>query len=468
MKNIFNAGLLTLLLIFGSTSCSQFVDGYEVSPNSPVESNPALLTTVIEVATFAHFSGEFGRLGGLMTQQIIGVQFQLKDRGNYVILEGDNTNEWASHYSVMNDCNILIAEAGDANPYYRGIGRTLKAMNLMLTTDVWGDVPNTQATLGFSGEEFWHPMYDEQQAIYNDIQRLLTDAITDFNKAAGDNLVLPAGDDLIFNGNAANWIITANILKARAYNHLSKRDAMGSADNALDAIDAAIAAGMMDPSTDCNGVYPGDGNSLNQWYAFQTTRADYIKMSESFVNLLSSINDPRLPFYAATDLNGGISGTPLGSEDVTTSNIGSYFASPTSPTPMVTYVEAKFIEAEAALRANDAQRAADAHNDAILAHVKLVTGADAPADYVMDQASETAASITLEKIMTHKYVAGFTQFEVWNDWRRTNIPSLMPNPNGDVSEIPRRLPTPQTERLYNNNAPNPSITDITLPVWWDE
>ncbi len=466
MKNYIKTGLLAILLAVGGYSCSNYVDGYEVSPNDPQQSNPALLTTVIEVATFSHYSGQFARYAAMMTQHCMGVQAQYEDIANYNIREGDNVNEWASHYSAINDCNTLIDLAGDANPHYRGIGRVLKAMNLAITTDLWGDVPNRQAALGLQGEAFYNPVYDNQESIYLDMQNLLDNALVDFANA--NNVVLPGSDDLIFGGDISNWIITAHVLKARYANRLSKKDAAGSATAALGHIDAAIAAGMTGPSSDCNAIFPGDGNSLNQWYAFEANRADYIQMGEGFINLLLNINDPRLPFYATPDSGGVIyRGTPLGSIDATTSDVGAYFASPTSNAPMVTFVEAKFIEAEAAFRAGQLPRAAQAHNDAIKAHILQVTGAPADVAYEIAQASETAGSISLEKIMTHKYVALFTQFEVYNDWRRTNIPALTPNPNGETTAIPRRLPTPQTERLYNENAPNPVISDITLPVWWD-
>lgn len=468
MKNICQAGILTILLLLSSASCSKFVDGYEISPNSPTETTPALLTTVIEVATFSHYSGQFARFAAIMTQQCAGTQAQYEDIANYSILEGDNNNEWNSHYSAITDCNILIDQAGDENPYYRGIGKVLKALNLAITTDLWGDVPNREAGKGLDGEAYFNPAYDTQESIYRDIQTLLSDALTDLAKPADANTILPDLDDLIFNGDAGKWIIAAHILQARYENHLSKRDPAGSATRALAALDAAKAAGLAGPDSDCNAIFPGDGNSLNQWYAFQNNRGNYIKMAEGFVNLLNSIDDPRLAFYAAPDAAGGISGTPLGSIITTTSDVGEYFASPESPAPLATYVEAKFIEAEAAFRAGQKLRAAEAHNEAIKTHIREVTGADAPASYIASQASETESTITLEKIMTHKYVALFTQFEVYNDWRRTNIPALTPNPNGQVSGIPRRLPTPQTERLYNTNAPDPAISNILEPVWWDQ
>ena len=468
MKNIFPAGILTGLLLFGSASCSKFVDGYEVSPNSPVETTPALLTTVIEVSTFSHFTGQFARFAAIMTQQCAGTQAQYEDIANYSVLEGDNNNEWNSHYSAITDCNILIEKAGEANPYYRGIGKVLKAMNLAITTDLWGDIPNREAGKGIQGEAFFNPAYDPQEMVYQDIQALLTEALADLAKDAESNTLLPALDDLIFNGDVGKWIITAHILKARYENHLSKRDPAGSATRALAALDAAKAAGLAGPGTDCNAIFPGDGNSLNQWYGFEVSRGDYIKMAEGFVELLKSIDDPRLAFYAAPDASGGISGTPLGSTTTTTSDVGEFFALPDAPSPLVTYVEAKFIEAEAAFRANDKARAAAAHNEAIKTHIQQVTGAAPSAAYLASQASETDATITLEKIMTHKYVALFTQFEVYNDWRRTNFPALLPNPNGLVAGIPRRLPTTQEERLYNTSAPKPPISNVLQPVWWDE
>jgi hypothetical protein len=60
----------------------------------------------------------------------------------------------------------------------------------------------------------------------------------------------------------------------------------------------------------------------------------------------------------------------------------------------------------------------------------------------------------------------FGQVEAYADWRRTNLPALTPNASGVIPSIPRRLPTVIDERLYNKNAV--VISDITLPVWWDQ
>ena len=86
--------------------------------------------------------------------------------------------------------------------------------------------------------------------------------------------------------------------------------------------------------------------------------------------------------------------------------------------------------------------------------------------YEAANASETSGTISMDKIMTQKYIAMFSQLEVWTDWRRTDLPALSPNPDGLVDGIPRRFPTCIDERLYNSNAQ--VISDILRPVWFEE
>jgi hypothetical protein len=291
---------------------------------------------------------------------------------------------------------------------------------------------------------------------------LLDEAIADLSAAEADNLNLPGDDDFIHGGDASKWIKTAYILKARYHLRLTKKNATTASANALN--DLAL-AGLVGTTDDANGHYGLNGNEFNQWYAFNIERQNYHKMAAFFIDMLVSSNDPRLPFFATLDNNSTYSGTPNGSVDISTSDVGPYFASQNSDAPLVTYVEAKFIEAEARFRTGDLGGAASAHNDAIIASLTQVTGTADPT-YVTANASETAGTITLEKIMTQKYIALFTQVETYADWRRTNIPALTPNPDGVISAIPRRLPTALDERVTNTNAI--VVGDITQPVWWDE
>lgn len=451
--------LLILPMLLFATSCEKFIEDYDVSPNSPAEVTPSLLLTMTEVAIFAQYNGQLARNAGIYTQQIQGTDFQMIDVANYILLEGDNVNEWVSIYTdILMESQTLIDMSGE-NPHYRGIAKVLKTMGLALATDLWGDIPNREALGGLEGEGNFNPSYDAQEVVYGDMMDLLDDAIADLSAAPEDNVLLPGGDDLIFGGDVAMWVKAAYTLKARLIMHLSERGS--SMQEVLD----ALAMGISANSEDMMAVYGTNGNELNNWYAFENSRGGYIHMHEYFIDLLKEIDDPRLEFYAAPDENGEYSGTPLASADQSTSPVGPYLATANQPLTLISYEEALFLKAEALFRQGNADDAATAHNDAIKASIEKVTGAPAPADYVTAQASEDGSTITLEKIMTHKYVALFGMVEVYNDWRRTGVPALTPNPDGVVNGIPLRYPTTLDERVNNQNAT--VVQDILTPVWWD-
>ena len=456
--------ILILVAILSITyGCKKYTEGFEVSPNSPSQVTPSLLLSHCELAVMVHYTGQLARVPSILMQQSAGTDFQFIDVASYLIQEGDNVNEWNSIYADgLSSLKRLIEVSGDANPHYRGIAKVIKAMELGLATDIWGDVPNSEALLGESGAAFYNPHFDTQQSIIADIQSILSSAIVDLDPAKS-NILIPGSDDFIHGGDVAKWTKTAWMLKARYANRLSKRDANGSATDALSYI---ASAGLTGSADDAHAVFGTNGNELNQWYSFNLTRSNYMKMGKYLMELLKSTSDPRLSFYATTDEDGNYTGTAPDSTNTNTSNLGAYYGSSASPLPLVTYAEMKFIEAEANLRLSNAQAAADAHNAAVIASVEKVTGATIDSVYLIAQASETSGTITLEKIMTQKYVAMFTQVEVWSDWRRTNFPTLTPNPDGVVNSIPRRFVTSFDERISNVNAI--IVTDILLPVWWDE
>jgi hypothetical protein len=448
---------LMLLVLMMTSSCKQFVEGYDVSPNSPVDVPITLLLPTVQVSIFSTYTGNLARLTAVLMKQQKGKQFQYEEFEKYDIDESKIDNEWWSLYDgALINAQLLIDKAGNANPYYRGMGRVLKAMALGIATDYWGDVPNAEALQGLKGPDGFNPTHDAQEIVIQDIQKLLDDAITDFKATAAQNTLLPAANDYIYNGNAGKWLATAYVIKARYANRLSKRNATSSATQALGFLNQAYAAGFSANTADAMARFGEAGNEWNQWYAFNLRRAGYMTMNGFFVDMLKGTNDPRLDFYSTKTSAG---------QHTEASIIGTFCNTKTGSLPLVTYAEAKFIEAEAQLRAGDKAKAAAAHNAAVKANILKVTGA-ANATYEAANAVETEATITLQKVMTQKYIAMFSQPEVWSDWRRTNFPTMTPNANAKVNGIPRRFPTAQSERLYNTKAV--VFSNILEPIWWDK
>jgi hypothetical protein len=453
--------VFTLIVV----SCSKFVEGYDVSPNSPTDVSIPLLLSSTEMGLETSYTGTLARTSSIFVQQMAGVQFQMLDIASYTLREGDNINDWNNIYDlVLQPCNDIIRRAGTENPYYAGIAKVIKAMALGIATDFWGDVPAREAGTGIWDGNLT-PKFDTQSDVIVYIQELLADALTNFSASEADNIIIPGADDIMLQGDIAIWENVTKILQARYANRLSKRDAQGSATRAINFLQG------VDNIGDLMAVYGEASNESNQWFAFENTRADYLKTGEFMVNLLQTNNDPRLEFYVAPNASDEYVGASANttSPDLTASPIGPYIASATAPIPLVTYTEALFIRAEANFRLNNLADAASDYNDAVLSSVLTVTQEDAPPAFVTNFASETAGTITLRKIMEQKYLALFINVEAWSDWRRTGFPILTPNPNGGNggTAIPRRFPTVQEERNYNGqNAV--IVQDIYAPVWWDQ
>lgn len=449
-------------LAFGLYSCDSFVEGYDKSPNSPTEVTPAMLLSASQIGLQVSYTSGIIRTSSVLVQQISGVKDQMLDAATYSIREGDNVNEWNTIYNnVVQPANDIIANHETQSPHYAGMAKVIKAMGLGLATTTWGDVPATEAGLGIVAG-IMTPKFDNQQQVYAYIISLLNEADILLSKTA--NVSTPATDDFFYGGDVAKWKNLIVWLKARYENHLSKRDPAGSATKVLALLGSTVTS--VRDLGNLEAKYGEGGSEMNQWYAFENSRADYIKAGEKLVNLLKSKNDPRLPFYFNKKENADFLGSPVDAplEPLSAlSVVGPYIAGKTSSIPIVTYAEALFIQAEAALRANNKILAASAFNAAVSAAVMQVTGASASAAYITAEASETQASITLEKIMTQKYMAMFINIEAWTDYRRTSFPLLIANTNGDVAGIPQRFPTVIDERKYNPKAT--VVSDILKKIW---
>ncbi len=469
--------LLSTVLLISISGCEKYVSQDDVDPNGPTHASLQTLLPVVEVSIFANYTGAMARTSGSWVQHFTGTQFQSQEYSDYSLTENDVQNDWTTLYNagLVNANEVIARGAAERAPYYKGIGEVCKAMILGIATDFWGDIPNREAGLGADNLT---PHFDSQASVIADIQTLLTDAILNLETTAAANAIFPGADDLIHGGDNEAWVKTAWILKARYHNRLSKRDPAGSAADALADIDAAITFGLGSNDDDANTIFDGAAN-VNTWIDFNQQRADYIHAGKTLVDYMIGHNDPRIPFYFTEDQSASYSGTATGDVDITTSNIGTFYSgvdpSDATPLPLVTFVEAKFIEAEAALRAGNTARAQTAFTDALTNSMARYTGIDAPsvASYLATYGTlSTDADTAYMQIMSEKWVVMYTQPEAWSDWRRTvtsahpdGIPALLPSPSGVIPTIPVRYPTEQNERLYNPNAV--IISNLTTKVWWD-
>ena len=249
------SGLAIALLSL--SSCQHELDTFNDNPNNPTQlSTPTTLLTSAEVGTISNSTGNLPRTLSLFTQHTNGNAFQSLDYTNYFITETDNETDWSNIYQAGLSLNQIITQFGDKNPYYDGMARVLMAMNIGYATDVWGDVPFTEA---FKGVNNFSPKYDTQQEVISQIQSYLDKAIVDFAKPVSANKNLPSNNDIFYGGDISKWTKLAYAIKARYALRLSKVDAT-AAQKALDYSQKALASN----SDNLMATFDG-GNNQNLW-----------------------------------------------------------------------------------------------------------------------------------------------------------------------------------------------------------
>ncbi len=447
--------VISALFIALACSCEKWIDpSLNVDPNNPPDVAMPQLVAPIEANLAYITGGELARWDCVWMQQIAGIQSQSANNDIYTLGESDATNAWSYNlYSPgMISTKILIDKATESNsPHYAGIGKILMAYHLGVTTDHWGDIPYSDAFKGLNSE--FQPKYDTQQVIYTTIFKLLDEAITDLGSSS--SVFSPGSEDLIFGGDLDKWVKTAYAMKARYNMHLAKINGSTAYSNAL----AAIANAFTSNEDDFKLVFGPAYNNSNPIYQSEQERPGYYSASATYMNMLSSVNDPRKEVYFD-----GTFGSKPGEPDANAAVIGSAYASSESPVYLISYAELKFIEAEARFNFNASDPlAVNAYNDGLKASLER----EGVYDETWFNANKiTIADISLEKIMNQKYLSSFLQVEAWSDWRRTGFPSLAIATGAVIPGIPRRLPYPDSERLYNGGNMPQGLTLLSR-IWWD-
>jgi hypothetical protein len=421
-------------------SCSnEWLEDYTLDPARPSDVSMTVLLPSAQTS-FAMVQGDgLARLSSVFMQQMTGTDRQALAHNRYAqIGEADFDGIWTDNgYSGgMYDLKLIIDKAGDASPHYAGVAKIMMAMYLGLFTDTWGDIPYSEA---LKGSDNLNPQYETQENIYKTIISLLDEGVK--NVSEPSSAVAVGSEDIIYNGDMTNWAKLGHSLKARYLNHLSKKSSYDPA-----AILDAVSKGFESNADNASIRFLTPPNT-NPWYQFNSQREGYISQFGIMYDMMESSNDPRIAFYRSEDsLN-----MP-------------YYGSQTSLLDIMTYAELKFIEAE--VKQKQGSGAETALNEAVAANMAILgVGGDDATAYI----DALPASPTLKDVMNEKYVAMFSHIEAWTDWRRTGFPELSVYPGAQLDEIPRRLPYPQDERLYNANFINLSGAEaFTQRLWWDQ
>lgn len=498
--------VLALMLVFGLNACDKGFEEVNVNPVQPSSLNPVYLFSNAQLSS--GFTNHTINYDMAIVQQVMNPFAGVLAGGNVNILNADQAvGMWNQYYNevVKRLVDVLntTRDLPDRSNLYH-MARIWHAHTFMVLTDTYGDIPYSEAGLGYLSGNFF-PVYDEQSVIYQNILNTLAESVEALN-ASGR---VETGD-LFYRGEIAKWKKLGNSLLLRAAMRLVKADPAKAQQFAVKAIDGGLMTGNDD---NCLMSYSTTFNSPYAGYTNGSEKAN-IYLSQPFVNYLKSTADPRLKSISVKYGNPGAEpaattqntnpadqvGMPFGYDNLTISSApgfpgtaGSGYAysqinratigNITAPVFFVTYAQTSFLHAEAIVRGWVPGNAQTVYKAGVKAALEQMaqhhTGAAVPeADvtaYLNSRSLETGKE--LEEINTQYWINSFFNGpEAWANFRRSGFPKLIPNPYPGKSikgDFIKRLVYPIVEANVNTENYRTAVSrigadDLDTRVWWDK
>lgn len=506
-------GLLASPIAF--VSCSEnILDEVNANPNNPVDVNAKfILADVITKTAFSNVGGDINTYLASYVEHEVGTHNQLwnaEARQSQPSLSSTFNNPWGSIYETLRNAKIVIAkcstdgfEAG--NNTTLGIAQVLAAYNLALLTDMFGDVPYSEAFDPYGNKT---PKLDKQEDLYKEVFSLLDQAIVNLPKGDKAGTGAVGGHDLLYKGAVSKWVMLAHGLKARYEMRLLKVSTNKTAtlNSVLDNVAKSFQSAADEAAFNVYGA-----QNLNPLFDFQWSR-DGLAASRSIGDKLIERNDPRLNrnfTNPAWEQVGDIASNPAVYNLLAPNGLNeqlqyyyltsTFMFSQTASTQLLSYHELLFLKAEAMQRlgAGSADVAA-VLEEAIIAGVRnseksIEAAFTAPTVLNYGGITETTANISdadvrdyfttsvmplftnapLKEIANQKYLAFFgasgESTEMYNDIRRWKALGedliVLKNPH----KFPIRLPYGSSETTTNPNVKD-AFGDgqyvYSENVWW--
>ena len=380
---------------------------------------------------------------------------------------------------------------------YTNIARIMKVYTFQKLTDNHGDIPYSEAGLGYL-ENFFTPVYDTQESIYADMLNELSEAIPalDASKKTYNS------SDSYYSGDIVQWKKLGYSLMLR----LGMRMQKVNATLASQWVNTAIAGGVFTSNLDNQVFHHAADAIMNTINYSMMSNFNRFRVTDTYVDMLSNTGDPRLELFCENfdkpdegpkliwGVPNGLDGTtfeylannPLGLTWAECAFFNRTIMDPlNAPSIDLNYSEVLFIQAEAVLRgwiSGDATALYEAGVTASMTMWDIYSGITVPTTgEIQTYLTANPFDDTYEMIGNQMYLTNYRSYmEAFANWRRTGFPVLTPvnyptNVTGGV--IPRRCPLDGYNAISTGVALNQVNYDAmvarqgpdsyTTRVWWD-
>lgn len=471
--------LLSAVLI-GMSACTDGFEEINTNPNAPVDVQPGLLLRQVQWDYAEQMSYEGFVAGNLLGQYFTAIDFNLFDR--HSLNESQfGGNPWDILYVNLRDNEIILNKSQDspALAVYEGPARILKAYMTAALTDIFGDVPYSEALQGKSG--IIAPIYDSQEAIYTAPGGILDNLEKGIAAIENYQAPIPLEGDILFNGDLSAWLKFANSLRLKYLVRIADRTAVASQ------IEGIFQSGNYIQSNAENAAF--DFRSPPNNFRMSTARVgDYniYIMSETIEEVLKGLDDPRMAVFfrpTGNDANaykGLLNGPDASQLSITVADYsltGKIWRENADQLDanFMTAAETYFLLAEAAQKGWVTADAKTLYETGVRLSFEYWQ-TDLPDTYLSagSAAFATNGQNPIEQIITQKWLHNIGNgYEGWIEYRRTGFPQLkVVAASLNNGLIPVRMPYPTTEATLNRSnyeaaASTTNGNSVNSAVWWD-
>ena len=285
--------ILSAVILLFANGCSDYLD-INHDPNALAEvPDVKILLPAAEIAIANNLMGwDFGFGGGFWveywTQAYTASQF--KTLCEYLPQEFNVAYQSLTREPMLDLQYIVENTKDDENKGYYFVAEALSIFTWQIITDVWGDMPYSEALKGAEG--ILHPKQDKGEDIYADLSKRVDALLAiDINDSYVD-----AKYDYIYGGDLDEWYLFANSLKLKLMLRLSETSLYDNA-KALSFIqnNDLLTSSAKIPGTVWDDTMEGKRHPMRE---FEEGGANYFTTNviacKSFFDYLTTNGDPRL------------------------------------------------------------------------------------------------------------------------------------------------------------------------------
>lgn len=522
IKKIGTTVFCVALAAISLTSCkdSGFLD-INYNPNYPAGASAKYLVAAAEASTVSIMGYQAAITGNMWCQYT--TQGNSTNQYNTLCTYATTTSStyppvtpmWQNSYAnALEDLKLALADAESKEQWnWWLMAKVLTAYHFLMLTDSYGDIPFTEAL----NASIANPKFDDSKTVvYPGIIKMLDEAIAKGADAETADAISPVGNyDCFLGGDMSKWVAFAKSLKLKMYlkDYTAYATQIASLLSEGDLLEEDCAWTAWEDATN-------KSNPLYEYNIRQLNTTENIRACQTFLDYMLQNNDPRIAFiyeptsvsrktYATeaewiANLDKCYEGLPYGGEktpetDVAPISMTSRFRQRyNDPVYLMNAAECELMIAEAYARANNATKAKEYYDKAIIAGFDR-WGLDATAFvdgvYAFDT-NNMLKSIGMQYWITY---AGANAYDGWQTRNRLGIPELqkdiMVRANNQIlergfaagyvpgslvdatastinaGEYPVRILYPTATTLYNTNAEkyvNENGNSQLKKLWWQK